>query len=306
MLGLISLEKEGAAIAAQYHEQALLIGRELGDKYLEVAALSNLAYAIGVAQGDYFVASDYFEQAYSLSCELGNWKGQGLTLSNMGWLNGILGNYPKAVKYLEQALIVSQKIGERSSQINMYINLSAFAGAQGNISGAIEWAEKALALSTELKDRTGSGWAYFYLGHAYLLNNQFDEALNAFLQSIEIRLEISIPVLVAEARAGLLEVYLKMEDSVSAHNLIASLLEYMDTDIELKGAEEPLRIFLALYRSLEKEKDQRALIVLQNAIQLLSAQASKLRSETARQMYVNNVPWRHEIYLIAKGRDLID
>ncbi len=35
MLGLILIEKEGAAAAAQRHEQALTIGREIGDRYLE-------------------------------------------------------------------------------------------------------------------------------------------------------------------------------------------------------------------------------------------------------------------------------
>jgi len=45
---------------------------------------------------------------------------------------------------------------------------------------------------------------------------------------------------------------------------------------------------------------------LQNAIQLLNTQVSKLRSEDARRMYVENVPWRHEILQAAKERGLLN
>ena len=131
LLGLVSLEKEGAVVAVRHHEQALLIGRELKDRYLEAMALSNLASSMTASQGDYFTALEYYEQAYSIARELGNGKGQAVTLLNLGWLNGILGNYPVAVDYLHQGLVVMKRIGERSQRINAYVNLSAVAIGQG-------------------------------------------------------------------------------------------------------------------------------------------------------------------------------
>jgi len=82
------------------------------------------------------------------------------------------------------------------------------------------------------------------------------------------------------------------------------ILEYMDKNKTFEGAEEPQRIFLSVYQTLQKIKDPRASIVLQNAIQLLDAQVSKLRSEEARHMYINNVPWRRSIYQTAKENGL--
>jgi tetratricopeptide (TPR) repeat protein len=216
MLGLVSLEKEGSVNAAHYQEQALQIGREIKDRYLEAMALSNLAYAMGVSQSDYFTALGYFEQAYSIACELGNVKGQAITLLNMGWLNGMLGNYPAAIDYYKQALPVLQRTRDRSQEINVCVNLSAAASGQGNAQDALKWGTRALAFSMELADRAGSAWSYFYLGYAQLLAGQLDEAARSFLQSIEIRSQISTPVLVAEARAGLLDVYLKMDDRDAA------------------------------------------------------------------------------------------
>jgi predicted ATPase len=304
-LGLASLEMEGAAIAAHHHEQALIIAQELKDRYLEAMALSNLAYAMGVAQSDYFTALGYFEQAYSIACELGNGKGQAVTLSNLGWLTGILGDYPAAVDYFKRALVVLRRIGGHSLEVNILVNLSAIAGGQGNALDAHKWAEEALGLSMELGDRTGSAWAYFYLGHAHLLNGQFNEAAQSFLRSIEIRSEISTPVLVVESRAGLVDVYMGMGDQILAQNETELVLEYMNNNGMFEGAEEPFRIFRAVYRALKQTKDPRASMVLQNAIQLLNTQVSKLSSEEARHKYVNHVPWRREIYQTAKENGLL-
>ncbi len=306
VLGLVALDKEGAAAAARYHEQALLIGREIKDRYLDAMALSNLASAMISSQGDYAVALGYFEQSYSIACELGNSKGQGITLSNMGWLNGILGNYPSAVDYFKQSLVILRRIGERSMQVNVYINLSAAAGGLGDVSAALKSAGDALALSSELGDQTAIAWSHFALGYAHLSNHEFAEAIQSFLHCIEIRSAISTPVLLAEARAGLIDVYLKMGDQSSAQTETERVLEYMEADKTFQGAEEPLRIFLALYRALKIKNDLRAAIVLQNAIQLLNAQVSKLGSEDARHMYTENVPWRREIYQIAKEGGLVN
>jgi hypothetical protein len=126
------------------------------------------------------------------------------------------------------------------------------------------------------------------------------------LKSIEIRSEIKGAVLVVEARAGLLQAYLIMGDQISAQNEAEHILRYMDENKSFEGAEEPLRIFLAAFQALEETKDPRVSVVLQNAIQLLNTQVSKLRSEDARRIYVENVSWRREILQAAKERRLLN
>ncbi|MBK8619658.1 MAG: tetratricopeptide repeat protein [Anaerolineales bacterium] len=295
ILGLASLEAEGPAAAMQHQEQALVIARSANDKYLEAMALNNLANTVGLSLGDFFTARVYFEQAYSIAHELGNINGKGITLSNLGWLAGILGDYPAAITYCEQALTILRGIGNQSLEMNISINLSAAAGGLGKAQDAFKWAQDALELSNRLGDRSGTAWAYFYLGYAHLLNNEFEEAARSFLKSIEIRLDVKSFVLVVEARAGLISAYLKMNDQVSAQGEAEHILQYMETNPAFEGAEEPLRIFLALYQILEKTKDPRASIVLHNAIQLLNTQVSKLNSEEARRVFVENVPWRRAI-----------
>jgi class 3 adenylate cyclase/tetratricopeptide (TPR) repeat protein len=306
ILGLVSLEVENPAIAMEYQEQALIIAQQLNDKYLEAKVLNNFANTVGLSQGDYSTARDYFQQAYSIFHELGHMNGKGVTLTNLGWLTGILGDYPAAINYHEQALTILRELGIRSQEMYACINLSAVMGAQGIAQDSFKWAQKALELSSKIGDRTGDGWAYFYLGYAHLLNKNCDEAVGAFLKSIEIRLEVNAAILVIEARAGLINAYLEIGDQASAQSEAEQVIQHMDMDKSFAGAEEPLRIYLAVFQVFEKVKDPRLTTVLQNAIQLLNTQVSKLRSEEARQMYVENVPWRRSIQQAAKAKGLTD
>jgi len=305
ILGLVSLEVENPSIAREHQEQALVIALELRDQYLEAQVLNNLANAVGLSQGDYPAARDYFEKAYSTFHELGSANGKGITLTNLGWLAGILGDYSAAIHYHEQALIILRELGLRSQEMYACINLSAAMGAQENASDSLKWAQKALDLSTKIGDRTGDGWSYFYLGYAHLLNKNPDEAKQAFLKSIELRQTVNAAVLVVEARAGLIHAYLEIGDQVSAQSEAEHVIHYMNVDESFAGAEEPLRIYLALFQALEKIKDPRISVVLQNAIQLLNTQVSKLRSEEARLLYVENVPWRRAIQGAAKVNGVI-
>ena len=49
---------------------------------------------------------------------------------------------------------------------------------------------------------------------------------------------------------------------------------------------------------LEKIKDPRSSLVLQNAKSLMDAQVSKLNTEEARRMFIENVPWRRALQAV--------
>lgn len=293
-LGLVTLELDGHAVAQKYQEQALDLAREVKDRYLEAKALNNLALSL-VAQGDYPLAREYFQQALGIFHEQGNQTGKGLAYANLGWLSSILGDYAAAMDHYEHALTLAREQGSRIAELYTYVNLSASAGGQGNSNDALTWAQKALEFSIQVKDRTAEGWAYFYLAHAELLADKHLQAIDAFRKSIEIRLEAKADALIIESRAGLADAHMALTDQVSAEKEAQHILEYMQSDPSFEGAEEPLRIYLSVFKVIEKTKDPRTSLVLQNANQLLGAQVSKLRSQEARQMFVENVPWRRTL-----------
>jgi predicted ATPase/class 3 adenylate cyclase len=294
-LGLVMLELEGPTSARQYQEKSLQLAQQVKDRNLEAKVLNNLANSVGLSQGDYHAARDYFQQSLAIFQELGNQSGKGLVLANLGWISGILGDYPSAMLYYEQALKISRELGQRLEEMYTYINLSASAYGQGNAAEALRWAQQAQEQAVTAGDHIAEGWAYFNMGYAYLLDGKFDQAVSVFLRSIEIREETNASMLISESRAGLCEAYLGLQDQASAGKEAEQVFLQMEKDPAFEGAEEPLRMYHSLYLYLERTKDLRAATVLQNAIELLNGQVLKLRSDEARHMFVENVPWRRAL-----------
>ncbi len=295
ILGLIALEKLGPSKAHEYQTLALEIAREIGNRDLEASVLNNIANVIGLSQGDYSAARDSFEQSLVINQERGNLYAVGLCLTNIGWVDGILGNYEAALESYVRALAIAREVGNRTQEMYTLINLSAACVGKENPAVAIEWAQRAHDLSRKIGDRTGTAWAFFYLGYGYLLNGQLVRAKESFISSLQIREEVHVPVLIAESRAGIAQAAFELLDMDTAMTEVEKILIYMQENPNLEGAEEPLRIALTCFLVLKEKRDSRAESVLRNAIQLLDAQVSKLPSEDARRMYVENVPWRRAL-----------
>ncbi len=304
VLGLVAVESEGPASARLYHEQALHISREIKDRYLEAKILNNLANAVA-SLGDYPAAQDYYYQSLSIFQEQGDLSGKGLIWINLGWLAGMLGDYSAARDNYERGLVILRKIGSRMEEMFAYINLGAVEVAQGHAKEAFAWLEKAFILSASTGEQAASGWAHFYSGHAHLLTGDFDLAVQSFLKSIEIRTQVSAPVLIMEARSGLCETYLKSGNLEDAIGEASQITEYIEENKTLEGMEESHRVFLSVINVFDEAKDPRSRIILHYAVQLLETQVSKLNSEEARRKFVEDVPWRHKIRQLAKARGII-
>jgi len=304
VLGLIAAENEGPASARIYHEQALSISHTIGDRYLEAKALNNLANVV-VSLGDFPAAQEYYLQALSIFQEHGDLSGKGLIWLNLGWLAAMMGNYSTAKDYYEKSLNILRKVGNRMEERNAYINLSAVEIAQRRPKEAIAWLEKAFDLSATIGDSAGTGWTYFFCGHARLINNELELAIQAFSKSIEIRLQTEALVLVMESRAGLCKAYLKLGDLQAAQREADQVAGYIETNITLEGMEESLQAFLSVIEVFEAAKDLRSRAVLKRASQLLEAQVSKLQSDEAYCQFVENVPWRRQIQQMAKEQGLL-
>jgi predicted ATPase/class 3 adenylate cyclase len=302
--GLVAVESEGPARARLYHEQALLISREVKDRYLEAKILNNLANAVA-SLGDFPAAQDYYSQSFSIFQEHGDLSSKGMIWSNLGWLAGMLGDYSAAKGYHEQGLVISRKVGSRMEEMFTYINLSATEVAQGNPQEALAWLKKAFDLSATIGDQAAAGWVYFYSGHAYLLSGGFDLATESFLKSIEVRIQVGAPVLTMESRSGLCETYLRSGNLEAAKNEVGEIADYIEENKTLEGMEEPHRVFLSVINVFDEIKDPRFKVVLQYAVQLLETQVSKLNSEEARRKFVENVPWRRKIWQLATTSGLM-
>jgi hypothetical protein len=141
-----------------------------------------------------------------------------------------------------------------------------------------------------------------YLGHAYVLQNELQLAKAAYYRSAAIRKELDQSSLSMEPIAGLVEVFLRENDLEAASVHVETIFRFLESGGTLDGTEEPLRIYYVCYLFLQKKQDPRARQILQAAVNLLDAQVSNFSDETARQRYIENIPWRRAIRDGARGQ----
>ena len=96
--------------AIEYHQQALDIAREIGDRRLEGNTLGNLGNGYR-ALGQFDKAIAHHQQALDIAREIGNWLGEGHQLANLGISFARLEDYPKAQECWQQALQIFEEIG---------------------------------------------------------------------------------------------------------------------------------------------------------------------------------------------------
>lgn len=294
-LGLIALESTEPGTAQGYLQEAVVIARERKERALEARALANLANSAAFVQQDYATARTYYEQAYRLNVELGDRYFQCISLGNIGWVCGMLGNFTDARNFHEQALILAREVGNIYQETYTLMNLSRVAEVQGKAHEAVEYARSAIKLSLMTKDKGAEAWSYLYLGHAYSLMSQFEDAENSFQEALKIRKDLGQYALATEPIAGLIQVALQMTEVTVVKRLAEELINYMSEFAIVNATEEPLRVYLACYNALEAIADPRSSQVLEQGVRLLTAQVSKIKDEEARRMYIDNVPWRRAI-----------
>jgi tetratricopeptide (TPR) repeat protein len=294
-MGLIALEQKEPANAQAYFEQALSIARETSNRGLETKSLNNLGTSAGFIQGDYAAARTYYEQAYLIAQERGDRSLQSAALGNLGWAAGMQGDCVAARSSHEQALLLAREVGDLYHEAYTLVNLSAVAINQNEAQAAIRYAQLASELSDKIGDRPGAAWSLLYLGNAYLLGKNTRLARDAFLEAVAIREELGQKNLSMEPVAGLIYVALEMNDLTAVKSETERILQHLENGGNFEGVEEPLRIYCACYKALQKLKDPRSETILQEAVKLLEAQVSRLRDAEARQMFIQNVPCRRAI-----------
>jgi tetratricopeptide (TPR) repeat protein len=178
--------------AIEYHERALAISKEIGDRHGEGNRLGNLGIAYH-ALGQVERAIEYYKQALSIAKEIGDRRGEGTWLGNIGVAYHALGQMERAIEYYKQALAISQEIGDRRGEGNALGNLGSAYRSLGQVERAIEYHEQALAISQQIGDRRGEGNHLNNLGRAFHDLKKYDLALACYLLARKIFGEIRAP-----------------------------------------------------------------------------------------------------------------
>ena len=197
-LGLVYQQQGSDQQATEHHQQALALFRELGHRDGEANVLDD----IGVAcwhQGRYGQAAEHLKQAFTLFRELGHRVGEAHALGYLGLVHQRLGHYEQAAEHLEHGLALFREINHRIGEARTLAILGDVYQRQGRYGQADEDLKQALALFRELGDRGGEADALAVFGDAYQRQGHYGQADEHQQQALALYREIGHPA--GEARA---------------------------------------------------------------------------------------------------------
>jgi tetratricopeptide (TPR) repeat protein len=166
--------------ATSFHQQAVEIAREAGDRACEVANLNHLS-RICVAQKIYAEAINYSQRALILSRQSGDRLGEANALANFGYSEVFQAQdtqqvepevYENAIYYLEQGLQLSERLSDGQSQALCFSSLGIAYVVIQQPEKAIAYLEKGWQAAQFSGDLYLQGLNLTYLAEAsYSLQN---------------------------------------------------------------------------------------------------------------------------------------
>jgi len=294
-LGLIMLEQREPARARAYFERSLTIAQEIGNLRLEAQISNNMGNISAIFENDYAKARSYYEKSLEIIQEIGNRFGESFAFGNLGWMAAMQGDFEQAQLYQEKSLTIARETGNLYQEASGLINLSAMLITQEKFSEALTHVIQSLDMSQKIGDRSTEAWSLTYLGHANLGLGNLQEATNSYQKALDIRYELEQRSLAMEPLAGLAQVELEKGELATAQEYVERILSHLSTGGNLEGTEEPLRVYLTVYKVLISNEDSRANPILIEGHSLLMEQVNGIQDQAIKQMYVQNFPWRRAI-----------
>ena len=214
-LGLLYGRLGQYAQALEYHQQALIIAREVGARSEEGINLSNLGI-VYINLGQYAQALEFFQQALSIQQEIGNHSAKSLTLNGLGEIYLNLGQYEQALDYYQQALSIQQETDNRAGEGMTLNSLGSVYGKLGEYAQALEFYQQALSIVRETGNRAGEGTILSNLGSVYDRLGEYAQALEFYQQALSIVRETGNRSGEGTTLNGLGSVYGKLGEYVQA------------------------------------------------------------------------------------------
>ncbi|MGZ8182833.1 MAG: tetratricopeptide repeat protein [Methylobacter sp.] len=206
--------------AQECFQQALIINRKIGNFLGEASCIQYLG-DVSRNLAEYSQAQDYYQQALMIYQRIKDLLGEANCIQGLGEVSKNLAEYDQAQDYYQQALTIHQQIKDRLGEANCLGCLGVLYGVQ-QIELAATTVDQAVQLYEEIGNKNSKSFCIGNLGVLYLHQKQFESALLAFNQAIEI-----FPHVTAYQNRSML--YMQMEDYPAAQADI-NQVELMDAN----------------------------------------------------------------------------
>ena len=292
-LGFIANDLGDYVGALAHLEQALRIEREIGDRWGEAQTLNNLGLTHR-HRGEYALALDCIRQALSIYRETSDQRGISYALVHLGMVLADLGDYDEAGDCYEQSLNTFRQIGNKRGIGVTLRHFGSLAHQQGNHELARVYSQQALDVIRELGDQHIQAYLLKNLGHAWEGLGDLEQAKAAFQQALTLRRKLKQEYLIPELIAGLARIALARQDAIQALAHAEEILAYLQ-NYALKGADEPICVYLTCYDILVERQDPRAQDILETAYHLLQERSAQINDDAQRHSFLENVKAHHAV-----------
>ncbi|MEZ4653779.1 MAG: tetratricopeptide repeat protein [Candidatus Eisenbacteria bacterium] len=150
-LGSVAMRKGDLAGALEFHQQSLLIHRQLGNKTGIATLLANVANVTIVKDRDFQTAHDLFAEALEIHVDNDDTHGIAYTLFNLGSACSEMNDFDRAEERFLEATRILKDLGDR--EVLPYVLRAR--GMVARERGAIEDALRFLRDSVDLRRKTG-------------------------------------------------------------------------------------------------------------------------------------------------------
>ena len=171
--------------ANTFHQQALEIARNAGDKACEIANFNHLSRTC-VAQTNYSEAINYSQRALILSRQTGDRLGEANALANLGYSEVMQAQqmqvleaevYEMAINYLQQGLKLSEQLGDVQSRALCFSSLGISYIVINQPQNAIKYLEEGFRIAQVSGDWYLQGLNLSNLAEAYYNLANFEKAV---------------------------------------------------------------------------------------------------------------------------------
>ena len=287
--------QQGANVAHQKSllEMALAKCREIGDAALEQRMLINLG--VLAAEGrDLGELHFYTEAANKLISQVADSTNASLVLNLYGYYFVSVGHYEKALEVYWQAQKQSRERGDKIAESFTQHNVCLTYTVLGHLTLALEHGEEALRLARESGALHVQYFALMHLAYAQLASGLVEKAKRGFSEAYKGWKSLKNNPKALECRAGLAATSLQVGDLVTARKH-ATKIEPCLNPSDLHSVNEPMRIYLICFKVFDALGDVRADKVLEAAYKTLHQHAASLTVDSAKQTFLNRVPFNREI-----------
>jgi tetratricopeptide (TPR) repeat protein len=191
-----------------------------------MAISSNLKGIAFQIKGQNDSAVKCFTRVKNIFEEINNIHGVGVSLNNIALALKDKGDFEKCLAYFNEAYELYKEVKDSSDMGSALHNIGTIYSDMGNNPIALQYFHNALKIGEKIKDSSRIASAYQEIGVIVLeFENNEDKALDYFLKSLQLRVQINDKIQIPGSLISISEVYKKRKDYEKALSFLNRALK---------------------------------------------------------------------------------